>query len=73
MNKLLAKFEYRINEKLGLFLLDHDTTIQEAKEMAFAFLKYLGQVEDMAKTPGEVQEKPAEEVVEPPQEVENVE
>lgn len=72
MNKLLVRFEYKINEKLGLFLLDHDTTIQEAKEMIFAFLKCLGQVEDMAKSPVEVQEKSAEEVVEPPQEVENV-
>jgi hypothetical protein len=55
MNKLFARFEYKINEKLGLFLLDHDTQIAEAKEMAFAFLKYLGQIEDMAKAQQESQ------------------
>jgi hypothetical protein len=49
MSKLLAQFEYKVDEKMGRFLLDHDTSIAAAKEMGFAFLKYLGQIEDAAK------------------------
>ncbi len=73
MNKLLARFEYKVNEKLGLFLLDHDTQITEAKEMAFAFLKYLGQIEDMVKSKEKPAEEPKTELEEVPQEVCNVE
>ncbi len=73
MNKLLARFEYKINDKFGLFLLDHDTNIAEAKEMAFAFLKYLGQIEDNAKAQIQAQEETKNEAVEqPPEEVLNV-
>lgn len=49
MNKLLAKFEYIVNEKVGTFLLDYDTPISEAKQMVFGFLKSLGKIEDDAK------------------------
>ncbi len=73
MNKLFARFEMKINEKAGLFLLDHDTTIPEAKEMAFAFLKYLGQVEDAGKAleAKKNEEQKIEALEQPPQEVVN--
>ncbi len=49
MIKNIVKFEYLIEGKVGHFLLDHDTPVQIAKEMAFQFIKYLGQLEDQAK------------------------
>lgn len=68
MNKLVVKFEIKINEKTGLFFLDSQTSTSEAKEMMFAFLKYLGQVEDNAKA-----QVPPEPALEQPQEVVHVE
>ncbi len=49
MIKQVLKFEYLIEGKKGDFLLEYDTPVQVAKEMAFQFLKYLGQLEDEAK------------------------
>jgi len=72
MNKLMVKFDCKVNEKVGLFFLDAETSTVEAKEMMFAFLKYLGQIEDAqkAQAAGESIEQP---VGEPPLEVCNVE
>jgi hypothetical protein len=49
MIKNLVRFEYLIEGKIGHFLLENDTSVAIAKEMAFQFLKYLGQLEDRAK------------------------
>jgi len=49
MLKVIAKFESVVENRVGHFLLDHDTPITVAKEMCFNFLKYIGQMEDQAK------------------------
>lgn len=61
MIKIIASFECEIEGKTCHFMMDHDTSIPIAKEMGFAYLKYLGQVEDAAKAQAEstkVQEDP---------------
>ncbi len=68
MNKLFVKFECKVNEKTGTFYFDKDINTGEAKEMMFAFLKYLGQVEDNAKA----QVPPEEQISQETQEVANV-
>ena len=62
MIKYLAKFESNVEGRIGHFLLDHDTPVHIAKEMAFQFLKYLGQIEDQAKA--QEQQKQNEQPVE---------
>lgn len=49
MIKMIAQFEHDVEGKIGRFYMDHDTSILAAKEMTFAFLKYLGNVEDQVK------------------------
>ncbi len=49
MIKVIASFEQEVEGKIGRFYVDYDTPISSAKEMAFAFLKHLGNIEDQAK------------------------
>ncbi len=49
MIKLIACFEHEVEGKLCRFLMDQDTAIPVAKEMCFAFLTYLGNVESQVK------------------------
>lgn len=81
MIKMIAQFESAIEGKVGRFILDHDTSIGIAKQMACEFLTYLGNVEAQAKAQAEANkagEKPADEspkieaLEQPPQEVSNV-
>ncbi len=60
MLKYIAKYESTVEGKVGHFLLDHDTPICVAKEMAFQFLKYLGQIEDQARAQQEAAKAEAE-------------
>jgi len=46
MIKLIAQFEHQVSGKTCRFYMDSDTPITSAKEMAFAFLKHLGHLED---------------------------
>lgn len=61
MLKTIAQFEHVVEGKVGRFLLDHDTSVSAAKEMCFAFLKYIGQIEDAAKAQQEASKSPEEE------------
>lgn len=77
MNTLMVKFDCKVNEKSAFFFLDAQTSTSEAKEMAFAFLKYLGQIEDAqkAQVPADpvIEQQIVEPVTEQPAEVCNVE
>lgn len=57
MIKNLLRYESLIEGKVGHFLLEHDTSIPIAKEMALQFLKFICQCEDQAKAQQEAQEK----------------
>ena len=48
MLKNLSRLECKIEDRIGYFLCDIDTSLPIAKEMLFQFLKYIGQVEDAA-------------------------
>lgn len=60
MIKVIASFEQEVEGKIGRFYMDYDTPISSAKEMAFAFLKHLGNVEDQVKAQQEKAKQEAE-------------
>jgi trehalose-6-phosphatase len=75
MIKVIASFEQEVEGKIGRFYMDYDTPISCAKEMAFAFLKHLGNVEDQVKAQQEkakqeaeqqAQQQDVEPVIDPP-------
>lgn len=71
MIKLIANFEHKINEWTCQFLMNHNTPIDVAEEMALAFIRYLGQVKDAAKAQAEAakqEESPKIEAIQQPQE-----
>lgn len=47
--KILAEFEYTVGEKTCRIIMPPDMPIASAKEVMFAFLKHLGNLEDKAK------------------------
>lgn len=68
MIKILAQWEHEIDGKWCRIYMEHDTAVPIAKEMACAFLQYLGNLEDQQKAlQAQVQvEQPIEE--KPPEE-----
>ena len=50
MLKNITKLELKINEKIYEFLCDSDAPLIDVKECLFQYLKYIGQIEDQAKT-----------------------
>lgn len=60
MFKPIAQFEFLVENKVGRFLVEHDAPISVVKEMAFQFLKYLGQLEDQAKAQQQNPANPAQ-------------
>lgn len=59
MLRNVVQMEFKVNEKFGRFIIDNDTPTSSAKEMCFAFLKIIGQIEDAAK----IQQESAKEEV----------
>lgn len=69
MLKNLSQLEHVIEDRICRFICDNDTPIHIAKEALFQFQKYIGQIEDAAKSQQEQSEKKVEPIEEPPKEV----
>lgn len=50
MIKNLSQIELLIENKICRFICDHDTSLVIVKEALFQFQKYIGQIEDAAKS-----------------------
>ncbi len=59
MIKNISRLEHKIGEKTYHFYCDNDCSTLDVKEALFQFIKFIGQVEDYAKS--QQQEKPVEE------------
>ena len=55
MMKNIAKLEAVAEGKVGHLFLEHDTSLNAAKEMCFQYLKSFGQIEDAAKAQQEAE------------------
>jgi hypothetical protein len=62
MFKTIARLESVVGSKVGHFLLEHDTSVQAARQMLAEFGTYLDQIEAQAKAQEaqKQQEKPIE-------------
>ena len=60
MLKTLTQLESIVDGKVGHFLIDHDATFQNVKEMLFQFGSYIAQLEAQAKAQAEAQAQAAE-------------
>lgn len=56
MLKTLAQLKCIVNGKECQFLCDNDMSVEAVKEALFQFQKYVGQIEDNAKSQKEAQE-----------------
>lgn len=60
MIKNLSQIEVNIENKIFRFIVDYDTPLSNVKEALFQIQRYIGQIEENAKSQLASQEKPEE-------------
>lgn len=69
MQKIFIEFQYKVNEKEFRVQCEPNCPIPDAKEVAYLFLKEIGQIEDQQKQQlAESAKQEAEKQIDPPKE-----